>query len=260
VNGTRLYFETAGRGPAVVLIHGGLVDSRMWDGQFGELARRYRVIRYDLRGYGKSDPWKGQFSHVEDLYELLKFLRVEKVALVGLSLGGVIALDFSLSHPDMVTALVPVSSGVNGYKYTVSEQTIAPYRAAVNEGPEKAVSLWLEHPFFAFAKKDRGAERRIREMLLGNVKAWPSTYSGVVRWPEPPSVERLAAIKAPTLIVVGDQDNANATGVAELLRERIAGARKVVIKGAGHHLNMEKRAEFNRIVLNFLAGPYSLIP
>lgn len=252
VNGTRLYYEVAGRGRTVVLIHGGLVDSRMWDRQSQELAKHYRVIRYDLRGYGRSSPLDEKFSYVEDLYELLKFLGVEKVAIIGLSLGGVIALDFTLEHPEMVTALIPVSPGLNGYQYSVSEQTIAPYRAAVNEGAEEAVALWLEHSFFAFTKNDRKMRRVVREMLLSNVKGWPSLYSGVVQWPAPPTIERLSAIKVPTLIIVGEQDNSNTLGPAEIMKDRIAGAKKVVIKGAGHHLNLEKPKEFKQVVSRFL--------
>ena len=96
VNGTRLYYETAGRGLEVVLIHGGLVDSRLWDAQVGPLSKRFRVVRYDLRGFGRSAAADGPFSHLEDLRALLDFLKIERASLVGLSLGGIIAADFAL--------------------------------------------------------------------------------------------------------------------------------------------------------------------
>jgi alpha/beta superfamily hydrolase len=111
INGTRLHYEIKGKGHTIVLIHGGLADSRLWDDQFTKFSKNFRVIRYDLRGFGKSDFPVGAFSHVEDLYALLKFLKVEKVSLVGLSLGGIIAADFTLEHPETVEALVLTAFG-----------------------------------------------------------------------------------------------------------------------------------------------------
>src|SRR5687768_17047142 len=99
VNGTRLFYEAAGRGPAVVFVHGGLVDSRLWDDQLKEFSKRHRVVRYDLRGYGQSAAPTADFSPVEDLRALLAFLGVERATVVGLSLGGIIAADFALEHP-----------------------------------------------------------------------------------------------------------------------------------------------------------------
>src|SRR6516164_9757541 len=97
-----LYFETAGQGPAVVLIHGGNLDRRMWDDQFQEFAKHFQVIRYDVRTYGLSDLPSKPFSDVEDLASLLRFLHIQKAHLVGLSLGGRIIIDFALEHPEMV--------------------------------------------------------------------------------------------------------------------------------------------------------------
>src|SRR6266849_9189416 len=104
VNGTKLYYEQMGKGRTIVLVHGGLVDSRVWDEQFEEFAKRYRVIRYDLRGFGKSAEPSGSFSPLEDLRALLGFLKVEQVTVVGGSLGGMIATDFALEYPQTVEA------------------------------------------------------------------------------------------------------------------------------------------------------------
>src|ERR1044072_506255 len=99
VNGTRLYYEALGRGPAVVLVHGGLVDSRLWDDQMRPLAEHFRVVRYDLRGFGKSAAPTGQYWPTEDLRALLDFLKIEKDTVVGLSLGGILAAAFPFEHP-----------------------------------------------------------------------------------------------------------------------------------------------------------------
>jgi 3-oxoadipate enol-lactonase len=256
VNGTRLSYEMMGSGTTVVLIHGGLVDSRMWDDQFRPLAKRHRVIRYDLRGFGKSDFPTGPYSNVEDLYALLKFLKVEKAALVGLSLGGMIATDFALEHPQMAESLILVSSSLRGYQSPGNEKTIAVNKAAEEQGMDSAIALWLEHPFFATAQSNASYQRRMRRMLTDNFRYWgpwgPELKAVVVAWPAPPSLERLSEIHVPTLIVVGDKDASNIQAIAEVLRTKITGAQKMVVHNVSHHLNMEKPKEFNRLVLNFL--------
>jgi pimeloyl-ACP methyl ester carboxylesterase len=113
-NGARLFYEEAGEGPAVVLVHGGLGDLRMWDGVVPLLAASHRVVRLDVRGFGRSDAPAGEFSPHEDLRALLDGLGIESAALVGLSLGGRIVLDAALELPERVSALVLVAPGVNG--------------------------------------------------------------------------------------------------------------------------------------------------
>src|SRR5262245_48758389 len=99
VAGTRLFYEVKGAGPAVVLIHGGQLDSRMWDDQFDALAKGFTVIRYDVRGYGGSFQPDRPYSDADDLAGLLDYLETQKVHVVGLSLGGRIAVDFAVAHP-----------------------------------------------------------------------------------------------------------------------------------------------------------------
>ena len=252
VNGTTLYYEMAGKGRRVVLIHGGLADSRLWDDQFDELAKHFRVIRYDLRGFGKSAFSMGPYSHIEDLYALLKFLKIKKASLVGLSLGGVIATDFALEHPEMVDALILASSGLRGHPSARNEKSVAVQKAAEEQGMEKAIEMWLDHPFFATGKKNPAYVQRMRRMLAENFRYWGPTPSPImVTWPTRPSIERLSEIKAPTLIIVGEQDAPNIRAIADTLEARIEGAKKVVIPGVSHHLNMEKPKEFNETVLDF---------
>src|ERR1044072_1175155 len=116
VNGTKLYYEMAGRGRAVVLVHGGLVDSRQWDDQMKEFAKHHRVVRYDLRGFGRSGAAPEPFSHIEDLRALMDFLKIERATVVVLSLGGIIAADFALDPPERVDRLVLVGPGLRGDK------------------------------------------------------------------------------------------------------------------------------------------------
>src|SRR5438552_14512428 len=119
LNGTKLYYEMAGEGHPLVLIHGGLVNRNSWDDQFDVFAQHYRVIRYDMRGFGDSGVITADtepYSMRQDLYNLLQFLGIEKTYVLGLSIAGGMAIDFTLEYPQVVDALIPVAAGVSGFK------------------------------------------------------------------------------------------------------------------------------------------------
>jgi len=255
VNGTRLYYETMGEGHPLVLIHGGLMDGRMWDRQFNLFAKEYKVIRYNLRGYEKSEAPNDRFSHIEDLFHLLKFLNIDTSYILGLSLGGMIAIDFTLEHPDMVDALIPVASALNGYPYADAEdfesKFLAIFGTAKEEGLDKAVELVLKLPFFVPVEHGTETVSKMRTMIKDNFETW-SKHQEFYIWPSPPAIQRLSEIQVPTLVVVGDHDVTDILGVADTLAKEVTSAKKVVIHGAGHHVNMEKPREFDRVVTNFL--------
>jgi pimeloyl-ACP methyl ester carboxylesterase len=117
VNGARLYYEIAGTGKALVLIHAGITDRRMWDDQFHSFAQHYQVIRYDMRGYGNSTMGAGEHSHSENLHGLLAALGLKPAIVVGVSQGGTIALDFALEHPEMTHSLILISAVPTGYNF-----------------------------------------------------------------------------------------------------------------------------------------------
>ncbi|HRH42857.1 MAG TPA: alpha/beta hydrolase [Pyrinomonadaceae bacterium] len=253
INNTKLYYEIAGKGETVVLIHGGLADSRLWDAQFAEFAKYFRVIRYDLRGYGKSEFPNGEFSHIEDLYGLLKFLKVKKASLVGLSIGGVIAADFTIEHPEMVDKLILSSSGLRGDTTPADQKTIEVYKAVQAQAKEKAIDLWLENPLFSTIKDNPQNEQKTRQMLADNYKYWAAIEKPIpVKWAKQQTIERLSEIKKPTLIIVGDKDAPNILAIAETLNKKINGSQKKIITNVSHHLNLEKPKEYNQIVIDFL--------
>ena len=255
VNGTRLFYETAGKGQTIVFVHGGLVDSRQWDDQLKEFSKRYRVVRYDLRGFGQSasPPAGQQFSHLEDLRALLDFLKVERATVVGLSLGGIVAADFALEHPRTVERLVLVGAGLRGAQLPVDEKLVAIYRSSQQDGAQVYADKQLGTPFFAAATpKHAKARARLREMLVHNHKALATLAPGVVQYSNPPTIERLADIKAPTLVVIGSIDHPNLLAIADILHAKIPGARKVTMPGASHHPPVEQPKEFNRILSDFL--------
>jgi 3-oxoadipate enol-lactonase len=251
VNGTKLYYEALGTGPAVVLIHGGLVDSRLWDDQMKPLSKRFRVVRYDLRGFGRSAAAAEPFSHLEDLRGLLDFLKIERATLVGLSLGGIVAADFALEHPARVERLVLVGPGLRGDKQPPPKDAAAAFEAA-SRGAEAFADANMKRELYAAVRPGTAAHARLRQMMLDNFKAL-STFR-LMKYPEPPTAERLADIKAPTLVIIGSRDGHNLLNIADTLANGIPGARKVVIPGPSHHPPVETPKEFNRALLDFLKG------
>jgi pimeloyl-ACP methyl ester carboxylesterase len=253
VNGTKLYYETKGKGPVVVLLHGGLVDSRLWDDQMKPLAKRFRVVRYDMRGYGKSSPPPtGEFWPHEDLRALLDFLKIDKATIVGLSLGGIIAADFALEYPDKVDRLVLVGSGLRGDKQPPDEKSMNAYRTGASEGAEKYFEAFLKADLLAGLRDRPTARERMHAMMVDNYKALAYIRNRLSQSPEPPTIERLGQIKAPTLVVIGSIDSKNLLNIADTLATRIPGARKVTIPGASHHPPVETPKEFNHALLDFL--------
>ncbi len=263
INGTRLHYDVRGAGDPLVLIHSGISDLRLWDDQVDAFAARHRVIRYDVRGHGKTSHPPGTFSHRDDLRALLDQLGVDRSAVLGCSIGGVIAIDFTLAYPERVTALVPVASAVSGYDPEETDvaakeernKLFAEMNAAYEQGDfQRAAHLlariWMDGPKRSPDQVDPQVRARAVAMMLGLFEL--PEDEGTEQPLEPPAASRLAEIKVPTLVVVGDHDDQRILLAADFLAEGIPGARKVVIPGVAHYPNMERPAEFNRLVLEFL--------
>jgi 3-oxoadipate enol-lactonase len=258
VNGARLYYQIAGAGHPLVLLHGHLVDSSMWDDQFDLFARRYRVIRYDARGFGKSSLPPEPYAHHRDLYGLLKLLDVASAYLVGLSGGGQIATDFALEYPRMVDALVLVGPGLGGFEWPAEPDPLAvEMREAYERGDkdwavELSLRFWTDGPARTPDQVNPAARERIRAMTA-HLFALPDVEAPEEPL-EPPAIGRLAAIRAPTLLVVGEHDVQSIQEIIALLESGIAGAKRVIIPDAAHHPNMEHPTLFNQAVLTFLGA------
>jgi pimeloyl-ACP methyl ester carboxylesterase len=255
VNGTRLFHEVRGAGPAVVLIHGGQLDCRMWGDQLDAFSRQYRVIRYDVRGYGGSPRPDVPYSDAEDLAALLDYLEVAKAHLVGLSLGGRIAVDFALAHPTRVGSLTLAGPGLSGYEPpggAASDLRMWEIiKAARDEGPHQATALWLKDPFMAPAMEQARLVSVLRKISRENAHCWLGNPF-LQRPPKPAAATRLGAIKVPTLLMIGDRDVPQIRATVETLQRGIRGAKKVSIPSAGHMVNMENPDAFNKAVLGFL--------
>jgi 3-oxoadipate enol-lactonase len=250
VNGTRLYYEVAGEGEPVVLLHGFTLDARMWDAQFGPFAERYRVLRYDLRGFGRSDlPDGAEYARTDDLRALLAHLGIARAHVIGLSMGGAAAIDFALAHPAMTRTLTTVDAALSGYRMSVEWEALRGHVVAADNVAE-IKARWLALPLFAPANEQPAVAARLAAMV--------ADYSGI-HWVRSDHHRRAAALdelerlRVPVLAVLGERDLPDFHVIADLLATR-AGARKVVIPGSGHMSPMEAPAAFNRVVLDFLAA------
>ncbi len=238
-----MYYEVSGQGQALVLINAGGMDCSMWDQQFGALAESFQVVRYDPRGLGKSsDPPDKPFSGTHDLLGLLKFLKLERLSLLGSSLGASIAIDFALYFPEMVSHVISVAPALGGYQYSPAFfQKLATRMAANQDGRILRWIQWcLDEPFPGL--------RVVAKQAFPTLPLNPE----VLRLPVAPAIGRLGGIKLPTLVLVGEQDDPEIHSIAEVISTCVPGALKVTLAGAGHMLNKEKPAEFNQIVRDFL--------
>ena len=260
IGDTKLYYEDLGSGFPLIMAHGGLLDRSMWDGQFEEFARSFRVIRYDARGDGKSPDVEGKYSNFEDLKKLMDGLGIQKAILMGLSKGGRTAADFAIAHAQMVEALVLVAPGLSGHPFDSPElqKTYAPLTEAYKKGDSELIvelfmRSWTDGPRRSPSDVDPSVRDKVKKMGMNNMlkKRLKSTLVEL----DPPALGRLAEIKAPTLAVVGNLDMPDILDIVERIAGEVPGARKVVIPGVAHMVNLEKPAEFNRVVLEFLA-PY----
>ena len=245
-------YEVKGQGPAVVLIHGGQMDRRMWDFQFEVLAQQYRVIRYDIRGFGKSEVPTRPYSYAEDLKSLLKHLSETKTSVIGLSLGGAIAMDFAILYPDSVEALVLTCPGLGGFKFDDKANDFRLIMdAARDEDHGRAADLWLENPYMSVAMEIPQIRPRLRELSRDNAHSWLNNPL-LQRRLNPPAAERLHRIRARTLIVGGGRDVSDVKEIVAKLRGEITGAEEYTFKDCGHIVPMEAPQKFNELVLGFL--------
>lgn len=265
VAGGRLYYEVDGQDegaedrPALVLLHAGIADLRMWEPQVPSFAERYRVVRYDTRGFGGTTSEDVAFSNRQDLLELLDHLGVAQAHLVGCSRGGMIALDFTLEHPERVRSLVAVASGPGGFDAKVGDDLKALWSEM--ERLEEAkdwepltdleVALWVDGPGQSADRVAPELRESVRGWILdsyrrhGQEKTEPQVL-------QPPAVGRLSEIRVPTLVILGDLDNDASLAASEALAAGVAGARRVVFRGAAHLPNLEQPERFSKVVLDFL--------
>jgi pimeloyl-ACP methyl ester carboxylesterase len=261
INGAQIYYEIAGAGQPVVFVHAGIADRRMWDSQFEAFAERYRVLRYDHRGLGKSSMPPGPFALRDDLYALMRHFDLTPAVLIGCSMGGSVTLDCVLEHPEVARALVLVGAGVSGNTLEPGDEMKRLWeqvdelagKGDLDGANEIELRMWMDGVRRTPDQVDPAVRALVREMNLASFTRDAEHQQGQSQPLEPPAFGRLSEVRAPTLVIVGSDDQPLIVQTADILASQIPGARKVVMEGLAHVPNMERPAEFNHITLDFLA-------
>ena len=255
VDDGRLYYEIAGTGPPLVFLHGFTLDTRMWDDQFAHFADRHRVLRYDMRGFGRSTlPTEAPFSNHDDLRALLDHHGIDRAHLCGLSSGGGTAIDLALEDPGRVLSLVLISSALGGVPGvgSMGPTVAAMYAAGAAGDLTGARKLWVGSALFAPATRDPGVAGRLRDMV-DTWSGWHLTHEANHVDPDPVPAGRLATLVAPTLLMTGELDEVPPM-IAAKIEDEAPEAHHVVVPDVGHMANMEAPDVVNGHIARFLAG------
>ena len=258
IRNTKIYFEISGTGTPLLLLHSGIADHRMWAVQCSEFSRHFQVIMPDFRGYGKSPAPNESFRHYEDIHGLIQHLGFTSVSIAGCSLGGKVAIETAIAYPGMVSRLILIAPGMHGYEYR-DKETLAKdeiLEGLIASGRREEVADMLVDIWVVGLKRDRktvdsAARALVREMILDN---YPSVTD---KFPEAPPefdvMSRLAEMRVPTLVMIGDSDLPDMQAISQLVADRIHGARRQLIPDAAHLPNLENSTLFNQSVIDFLA-------
>jgi pimeloyl-ACP methyl ester carboxylesterase len=255
-----VYNEVAGDGPAVVLIHAGICDSRMWDPQWTTFPRAHRTIRYDLRGFGRSPLTPGPFAHARDLAVLLDGLGVERAALVACSYGGQVALELAVARPDLVELLVLVGASLPGRDWSpavrssFAEEERALQRGDLDAAVETNLRTWVDGTGRPAGTVDPTVREAVRRMQRRAFELQlPFADNDEEENLEPDWPDRLGKVQVPALVLDSDHDQPDIHAIARRLARELPQARTATIAGAAHLPSMERPAAFDRRVLTFLA-------
>jgi 3-oxoadipate enol-lactonase len=253
-----VWFDVHGEGPAVVLVHAGVADSRMWEPQLRTFPASHRVVRVDLPGFGESPFETDVVSYRGAIREALDGAGVEHAALVGTSLGGRSALELALDSPERVSALVLVGPGLDDHDWSEQVEAFgAEEEAALQRGDLDAavtanLRLWLAGPRRDLDAVDPQVRELVAEMQRQAFRLSKGHDDLQADRLDPPASARLAEVQVPTLVLTGDEDVDDIHAIAERLQREISGAERATISDAAHLPSLERPDEFDRIVLAFL--------
>ena len=248
VAGAQLAGERRGHGAPLTLIHGMAGDRREWDSLFDMLPTDLPTLRYDLRGFGRSPRREGEvYSHADDLLSLLNALGIERAPLLGLSMGGGVALNFALSHPERVSRLVLISPAMVGWEWSHEWREL--WRciagAACAGDMADARERWFQHPMFA-ATRETGHAGALRAAIAAyHGRQWVHDQQR----DELPDMDRLHTLACPTLLLTGQRDAADLRLIADVIEAAAPSVTRIDYAGAGHMLHLERTEEVASAIL-----------
>ena len=243
-------YKVEGTGEPLIMIMGFGAGMEGWDSQTPFFAKYFKVITYDNRGAGKSDKPKGPYTTAmmaEDAVHLMDSLGIGKANVMGASMGGLIAQELAINHPEKVNRLVLACTFA---RLAMADPEGAKSTDTPEERQKRVLSLAYNKPFYRFFYGTLAKFRSIPQdspeaMGIEGQNAAVSTHD---------TVDRLASIRAPALVIVGTGDRLVSPSASEFLAGKIPDARLVKIEGGSHVFNVENKNEFNREALKFLTG------
>jgi len=257
----RIYYEVYGRGPAVLLIHAGMQDNRMWAPQVAALSKTHQVITIDLPYHGNSSG-VDTITYSADLVRIIiDSLHLQKLAVAGLSMGATVAQEFAIAYPERVSKAIFISAGVNGYDQKFAIDSLSRswwplFSEALKKGDTAAAArvfalTWSQGVKHRDDKKWKAASVYVYKTTLETLKkhrlaGWPRLDD------DPPAIDKLPVLKMPVLLVHGDDDLPYITAANRYMETHLPNAKRVEIKGVAHMLNLEVPQKLNAILLKFL--------
>jgi 3-oxoadipate enol-lactonase len=259
VPGGRLLVIDEGSGPPIVLLHAGIADLRSWEAMIQPLtAAGYRTIRYDQRGVGGSTTDPVEFSRVDDLRAVLDALQVGRAALVGNSMGGMLALDAAIVAPERVVAVVGVGSGLGGFHVEPTDEVRAldeeeaRLEAAQPRDPAALaafdVRVWVDGP----GQPPDRVPAAIRDLVYEMDLEDPERHQGRNQPIAPPANDRLADLRCPVLVVAGELDLPDVVQTARHLEANAPDARALIWPDVAHMIGMEQPDRLAAAIIEFL--------
>ncbi len=259
INQAQIYYETAGEGQLFVMIHAGIADSRQWNNEFAYFSKHFQVVRYDLRGYGKSAPVDGEFSHFLDLVALLDYLNIDRpIILMGCSMGGGLAMDFALAQPSRVKALIMVDAGPSGLELDVpTPAKFEEAEKAYDQGnfdlvAELDTQIWFDGEGRTSGQVNQTMRQLVYEMDRKVLTHEAKHLGKRIPNAQIPAAKRLNELNVPVLIIVGKYDTPYMLAATDYMVKNLPHAQKVLVENAAHLPNLDQPDEFQHIVTKFL--------
>lgn len=252
---TNLHFEKKGNGQPIVLIHSGGTDIRDWEFITPSLSKEFEVISYDARGAGQSPVTTEPTNHVVDLEDLINFLDIQKAILIGHSLGGQIATDFTLKNPEKVEKLVLIAPGLTGFEFDLNYQKMASRIWEVVPDVDKMMNIMLNTPeCYAVQEGMKSPQKNlIVKIHRDNIEKSLSWKNFDQIWSEPPSIDRLKEIKTETLFILGKEDKEDLFKIQRLFKQ-LPNIKFEEITNADHILTLTHPNEIIELIMDFVKG------
>ncbi|UNK16552.1 alpha/beta hydrolase [Paenibacillus sp. N3/727] len=254
IQGTNYRMTVSGQGETVVFLHGGHTNLDVWEEQISFFARYFRVIAFDQRGYGHTDIPSEPFSYEDDLKHILDEYMIERAILIGASFGGSVAIDFALTYPDRVKALVLAGPAVNGNKLPLRMrlESIKSYVAVKSKGIHTAADQFERNRYWKyFIPKQADRRKRFMDIFRTN-EAFYTWDLKLNKSLSPPAAARISEIRMPTLIIEPGDDLKFNIKTCQRLQKGISQSELVRLPHCGHLPNLERPDEFNEAVYAWL--------